>query len=384
VNYVDENLTLMAQIGALAENLDRAERALSAPQIDPELRKAVHNRFGWLIGDKKKELRTLRKQVEGGLSMDLCWEGFRRTRKECGDLFSECLAFLEGALVRSAGLDDGICKVADALLAYLSYHADIPWSRFTIMAEGEFFTRLTEIVRLRFPEFSVWNLPIAAHEFGHFVAEEIRKDGPSDLFMTILQGEGNLKPEERDKRFLHEQFADLFAVYALGPAFACTCILLHFDPGTADQDGREHPADAKRVHFILGALEEMDKADWKRPYAGIIKYLREMWQGSREAARKSEPLTPEIIGQLNNRLNELYVRVVDKRLAGVRYTSWSRASVLAPELLSDKEPAQLLKDFKGEITLPDLLNAAWLCRIQDWENSNQIGQRALGLCLASV
>jgi hypothetical protein len=316
--------------------------------------------------------------------MDVCWDDFRRMRSDCRNLFSECLAFLEGALVRSAGLDDRICQVADALLADLSYRADIPWQRFTIMAEGEFFTNLTEIIRLRFPEFSIWNLPIIGHEFGHFVAEELRKPDTSDLFVQILQGEGMHKPEEQDVRLLHEQFADLFAAYALGLAFACTCILLHFDPGTADRDGREHPADAKRAHFILQALDKMDKTDVARPQLGIIEHLRTLWRQSLEAVGKPEPLAPEIIGQLNNRLDELYVRVVDRRLAGVRYTGWSQASLLSAELLSDKGAAQVLADFDSKITLPDVLNAAWLCRIQHWDRDIQISEKALNLCLEIV
>lgn len=387
---MDSRSVLLAQIEALGENLTRMTKALDQQdieQIAPSLRRAVRNRFEWLMKAREKELDMLRKQVDGNLALDICWENFRTTRKDCRMLFRECLAFLEGALIRGVGLDDGICQVADAILADLSYKADIPWQRFTIMAEGEFFTNLTEVIRLRFPEFSIWNLPIAAHEFGHYVAEQLRKGEPSDPFVTILHGEGRFEPDERDIRFLHEQFADLFATYTLGPAYACTSILLSFDPRTADRDGDEHPAAAKRVHFILKALEEMDRDSVAQPQLGIINTLRSLWQGSLEAVGKPEPLSPDVIGQLNSRLNQLYVQVAEKsqRLAGARYNSWSRAALLSAKLLSDKEATQLLEEHQREITLPDVLNAAWLCRIKHWDTHRHlVSGKALALCLEIV
>jgi hypothetical protein len=379
---MDERSILLAQIEALDENLNRAKKVMDAQQIDPELRKAVRNRFEWLINNKQNELMELRTSINRSMPMDSCWNDFQNKRKECGLILSECLAFIEGVLVRSARIDDGICEVADALLAKLSDDADVTWQRFTIMGKDEFFTKTTEIIRMRFPEFSIWNLPIVCHELGHFVGEEMRKSITPDIFVQILQEEGK-RIEEHDIRFLHEQFADLFAVYAMGPAFACTCILLHFDPMRAYEDGEEHPADAKRVHFILKALEEMDKASMPPIYIGIIDTLRKLWQRSLTSAGKPEKLSPDIENQLNERLDKFYVRVIKKRLIGVEYKGWPLAGVLSPELLSDKDVTQVLANYK--VTLLDVLNAAWLCRIRHWsEDGSRISQKSLKLCLEIV
>lgn len=381
---MDERCVILAQIEALAENLGIAERALDAHPIDPDLREAVRIRFSTLINKQQKDMGKLREEVEGGLPLDACWCTFRDIRRECMPIFRECLAFLEGALVRSAGLDDGICHVADALLDDLSHRTDIHWARLTILAEGEFFDQMAEIIRLRFPEFSIWNLPIAGHEFGHLVGQELRElkpDGYRYPFEEILQREG--QTNRQNVHFLREHFADLLAIYAMGPAFACTCILLRFDPGEAYKDGREHPSYAKRVYFILKALERMDEAEgmWQS-YRGIIEYLRGLWQESLVAVRQPESLDQDTIVQLNDWLEELYDVLLDTYLSPhVRYSGWHRAQRLSIELMSDRGAARMLE---GDDTLPDVLNAAWLCRIQHWDEDGyivrRIGDKAVDLC----
>jgi len=381
---MNEYDVIVAQIDALAENLGRAERALGAQQIDPDLREAVRIRFSKLISKQQKGLEKLREEVEGDLPLDECWYAFRYIRQECMPIFRECLAFLEGGLVRSAGIDDGICHVADALLDDLSYRADIYWARLTILAEGELFDQTAEIIRLRFPEFSIWNLPISGHEFGHLVGQELRVLKPDGTYrypiQEILQIEGQTNPQ--NVPFLREHFADLFAVYALGPAFACPCILLRFDPGVAYKDGKDHPSYAKRVHFILEALRRMDEAEGMlQPYRDIIEYLSGLWQRNLLAAKQPESLDQATIVQLNDWLERLYVQIDTHLPPYVRYRGWSRAQRLSSELLSEKGAAQVLED---DDTLPDVLNAAWLCRIEQKDEDSylvrRIGENAVELC----
>lgn len=382
---MDKYSILAAQIEALAENLRGVKRALGAHQIDPGLREAVRSRFEKLINKQQMELDRLRGEVENELMLESCWSAFRDNRQECVPIFRESLAFLEGALIRSAGMDNGICQMADFLLDDLSHRTGISWERFTILAEEEFFAQMAEIIRLRFPEFSIWNLPVAGHEFGHLVGQELReqkRDGTYRYpFQEILQREGQIEP--RNVPFLHEHFADAFATYALGPAFACVCILLRFDPGVAYRDGEEHPGYAKRAYFILKGLEKMDEAEGgvMRPYGGIIELLWDLWQQNLAAAGQPENLDQGIVPQLNEWLEELYL-LLDRELPPrARYQGWLRAQRLLPELLSSKEAGRILKD---DDTLADVINAAWMCRIQHWDEGSylvrKIGKEAGELC----
>jgi hypothetical protein len=381
---MDEHSILMSQIQVLDGELSRAEGALDAPQVDSDLRERVRVRFDKLIKDQQRALTIGRRQVESGQPLDMCWDGFREIRRECVPLFREILALIEGAMVRRAGLDGGLCRIADALLDDLSRRADIYWGRFTILADGEFFADMAEIIRLRFPETSIWNLPVAAHEFGHFVGPklEVRElNGRSrHPFQDMLQRED--WQSTRNWHYLHEHFADLFATYALGPAYACTCILLRFDPGTGYADGPHHPSDAKRVYLILNTLKKMDEAEggFMRPYQEIISFLRDWWQRSSVAAGQPESLDQDATIPLDERLDELYY-LVSTYLPSVQYRNWLRAQQISAELLPDREISAKLQ---GGDYLPHILNAAWLSRIQHWnENSyatRRIGDSAIQLC----
>ena len=385
---MDERLILMTRIQALIQELGRAEKAVE--QIDPDLGKLVRGVFFDLFEEQRDALKRLQQDVND-LPLKECWLNFRNIRRKCDPLFRECLALMQGSLVRRSGLDDGMCKIADALLYELSsWTKNISWGRFTILAGEEFTTDMADIIRVRFPDVSIWNLPVTAHEFGHFVGPKIEKGMRGrhyHPFQDFLK-----KMCEQDKRcssFLHEHFADLFATYALGPCYACTCILLRFDPYTAYVDKNSHPSDSKRVYWILKVLNQMDEADGgkQRSYRGIIDYLEECWQKSLEVVGKPERfeecLGKDTTRQLDKWMDGLYLLVDDKLsgVSGVRYSAddWVRAKMLSKQLLKDT-PIEAV----GEYTLIDVLNAAWCSRIQpgcgDSARVQRIGERAVKFC----
>lgn len=376
---------LMARIQTLIQELDRAKRVVE--QIDPDLRYRVRGPFLDLFERYGEDLYRLQHEVKNAQPLKECWYTFQDTRQKCEPLFRECLALMQGSLVRRSGLDNGLCKIADALLYDLSSRINISWGRFTILAGEEFITDMAEIIRVRFPEVSIWNLPVAAHEFGHFVGPELEREisgkhyHPFQDFLAEVGGQ-----DSQAVAFLHEHFADFFATYALGPSYACTCILLRFDPWTAYQDKRAHPSDAKRVHWILEVLNKMDEAEGgvQRSYQGVIGYLRKSWQQSLEVMGQPVPFEERLgkgtIKQLDEWLRELYFRLGD-RVSGVWYRAedWLRAKRLSKQLLEDTPP-----ELKDEHTLADVLNAAWWSRIQlegrDSARVQQIGARAVDFC----
>jgi hypothetical protein len=363
--------------------------ALEDLRAASRLRERVYVRFEKLIKKQEAALKQLKEDLEVNVSFIECWGSFRAIRQQCTSLFRECLAFLEGALSRWAKIDGGLCEIADAMLDEISHQADIHWGRFTIMAEGEFFADMAEIIRLRFPEVSIWNLPVAGHEFGHFVAQELKAPRGNGTFrfpfQEFLEREsmGLAKLEaDRKRAYLNEYFADLFAVYALGPAYACTCVLLRFDPGTAYRVSTSHPSAAKRVHWMLQVLRKMDQAEGglTPPYHGITEHLQDLWQKSLVAAGQPAALDQEDAVQLDGWLDELYA-VADSELPRVRYGGYLRAQGLSVQLSPEKYNDPVLQ---GDETLPDALNAAWLCRLQEGRGDNlrvhAIGENARKMC----
>jgi hypothetical protein len=334
------------------------------------------------------------------LTTEPYWKALEGIRKQCTTLFVESLSLLGGLLIRHFGLDQMGCKVADALCRYLCDKAQLYEGLLVIPAIEDSFTNLTNIIRIRFPSFSIWSLPIVAHEFGHYLQTERRDQMFPYLFSEILQSEGKDPGiNGENDRILQEQFADLFAVYSLGPAYICTCIMLDFDPCQAHRDRSGHPSDAQRVYFVLQALQKIQAHDYTGPYGWVLKKLRELWVANIKAAGMLESLTPEQTRQLNNRLDKMY-KVIDnpaKQLVSVRYdlARWnSKVQALRVELESlsrnttytnDCHVRQrvntVLKTNVNEVTLPDVLNAAWLCRLLNEQlEPDIISKYALMMC----
>lgn len=394
---MDPRLILLDRIQALRQELDRAKGAVEG--IYPKLGKRVRSGFSGRFEDLQDRLINLQQGITGAPSHVLSqrWKSLQEMRRdECEPLFKECLALVQGSLVRGGGLDAGLCEIADALLYDLSYRTFITWGRFTILDLGESFGQMVEVIRVRFPEASIWSLPVAAHEFGHFVAPRLEVTDQTGKtrrpVQDLLDRERN---DERRWHHLQELFADLFATYVLGPAYACTCILLRWDPWTAYDDGDRHPSDAKRVGWILKVLEEMNEnTEGGEPtYWSIVEELRDAWKRSLRLAGQPESLGgyldmerkgggKQAIQQLDKWFVELYRAVGENnRLMDARYRErdWLRAQRMSTQLL---EETPLVG--REECTLADVLNAAWWCRIWhaagDVRQLHRIGERAVRLC----
>src|SRR5262249_51406054 len=102
------------------------------------------------------------------------WKQFQEIQDRCQYLFRECLAFMQGALIRVTALDNGLCQIADSLIKVLNHRAgNLGWDRLTVLADAEFYRDMADIIRLRFPGMNIWNLPVVAHEFGHYAGPQL-------------------------------------------------------------------------------------------------------------------------------------------------------------------------------------------------------------------
>jgi hypothetical protein len=180
------------------------------------------------------------------------------------------------------------------------------------------------------------------------------------------------REQKRQRRFLHEYYADVFAVYTMGPAYAYTCLLLRFDPKTAYKDGGEHPSYQKRAHVILRTLEEMNNVKGSSGhYSGIIKKLDSWWKESVEAAKpEGSPPPDETLMLLEGFVDELHVKF-DRKIHHVRYSGWPQAIKLSNRL-TGQYPALSPGD-----KLRDVLNATWKCRIDASDGNKRGDARAL-------
>src|SRR5262249_54445366 len=116
---------------------------------------------------------------------------------------------------------------------------------------------MTDVIRVRFPDWSLWGVPLLAHEFGHVVAlatpefQEYKEQVA--LAATSIDGhyDGGL-------RHLDEFFAAIFALYTFGPAFACSAVLMQLSPAEAYLPRGSHPTHQERAEVILETLRTMN------------------------------------------------------------------------------------------------------------------------------
>jgi hypothetical protein len=341
-----------------------AQAAVEHEHLDPRLREAIGVRFTRLLTQRRRELSALRDAVDAGEVLQDGWSTLHAIRAAAQPLFAECLTVVEGGLVRGIGLDRGLCATADALLGELSRLSEVPWDRFTVLAEGESINDVADIIRLRFPEVGVWSVPVAAHELGHHVGRTLAGEG--DLMSsTLFTRAGRAGP--RVEAHTHEQFADCYATYALGPAYPCACILQRFDPKTAFDATDEHPDAARRVALCLFVLTRMDDDDL-RPFADVIETLASAWQPMVEAATGRTP-SVEVDGDAVQA--EQYWDVLEHAVPAARYRGWLRAKELTYRLLD--EHARGGVPSADADNLRDAINAAWAARLS--------GPRGLALAL---
>lgn len=269
------------------------------------------------------------------------------------DLAEECLALAGGAQVRLALPHQGWCDLADVLLDDIVSRTPIEWSTFTVPAVAELMSRRSGVVRVRFPSAGLWELPIVAHEVGHFLGVAITDDSggrvrhPFEELVARAVG--------RDPRYhpwLHELFADACAAWTVGPAYPMACARLRFDPVEADLWSETHPSPTVRLEFIRDVLS---CADPDGAYKTVVARVLDDWRDQVAAAGNGFASPPEDTLPVAEWV-EPVVDLLDEFLAGARWDGWWPAQQWREALIKDVS-------LEREAGLRDLVNAAWLARL---------------------
>jgi hypothetical protein len=243
--------------------------------------------------------------------------------------------------------------VADRLLKSISTAFRQPWPHFTILSESEYFGTTAQLIRIRYPAVHLWDLSIAAHEFGHFFGPKWRTRTRETPYTLFLERSG-LGP----RAHAQELFADLFAVFWLGPAYACTSILRRFNPLEPDSD--THPSHVTRAAWILSCLDLQREA---APGEGVhtIRCVR-----SRLADYWSQAVTESRVPDRKERWPALAYGAQGLWRALLHDYGDSVYSDVAPalSLLADFREGRLAGQIRGRYHLRDVLNGLWLLRLQ--------------------
>jgi hypothetical protein len=281
------------------------------------------------------------------------WNEFiGKVYKTSKPVFEDYVDFLSGLALRDAGFDEEICEIADELLSKALSAPGMPrWQYLTIPAQRDFVSvAVARIIRLGFPEWSLWTLPLAAHELGHIVVSETWavkvKDYPAD---------------QVSQQHLREFLADVFATITMGPSYACAALLLRFDVLSAYDETDDDPSYARRAFVILGILDRMNRKNSVIPrYAtadlDLPETLREEWEAALLQAKMQGKVDEKKMSALTEYIWDFLCE------DSFKYTDFPEGESIYdwPDLLLKNKESEL----DGKLQLRDILNAAWIARIK--------------------
>jgi len=230
---------------------------------------------------------------------------------------------------------------------------------------------------MRFPEWTIWAVPLTAHELGRVVIKGSPKfEKP---VQAVSQGETD-EAKEQAREHMRVYLADAFATYVMGPAYACSVILLRFNPLTAYQEKGTYPPDALRAQIVLSMLTKMLEKERNRnpPYGEIVDNLKDSWNSALVQAKGELPetlnLKQEKVDQWADHLFKALVKEYSKGM--YKGELWNNTAVALKRLLASEDKKDVSELLNGNEAWRDVLNAAWLCRIDNVDESSTIARAA--------
>jgi len=280
--------------------------SIAGLKLDPDKIKSGDLALCEQILDRKRKLEKLRTP---GDDLRKRW----REMDELKEFWEVSLDYLAGVSLRHDGLDLDICCIADDLICELQEYCNDLGAK-TILGRDCCSTSLPQIVYLRFPEWTVWVLPLAGGELWRDVSRPVRSAGNgklvrptiSDSYFAFAERElgksdtartelliGKKKEENSvylrwiNKTLLKDCLTDIFGTFALGPAYVLSSIFLALDPSEDN--------DRIRAETIFSVMRTMN--GWSSSFPGLanksLVVVESAWEQAAREAGRGNGLTPE-------------------------------------------------------------------------------------------
>ena len=371
----------------VAESLSQLASAAARVETLTESVRACHKALDGLLS-ARVELSTRRIQEKLETSIGECqelldrsitdetvWADEANLSAKSEPLFEDYVDLLRGLALRESGIERGICELADRLLDGFD-RTGTQWRSLAVPSHRRSSDDTpAQIIRLAFPEWTIWALPLAAHEFGRL---RVRQE-------STLSGRvaSDVQAGVAGEAILIDSLADAFATYTVGPAYACAAILMRLNPRPVNPGG---PAvDDMRARMIFETLKAADRgAGLGVSFAGVLEPLEAAWAealaeaGATGGAGGAEDLAA------------FFWKWAERSYVTAKYQpqSWQKAEKLKDVLDKRMKRLTLSADDEAVMTgalgdVRDMLNASWLFRLQSagasGDLSDQIATEALAI-----
>src|SRR4051812_529025 len=392
---------LTARLAALDTNLERTiqvcdarERELLFQQypVDSE----TWNRAFRRVRDSAQEIRDNMSELAADLASDDetpqgAWGRYdeyyghtKNVARACGELMGG-FALRDQMPVAGNFLDQRICLLTENLTALCNKLTDPDLNPvFAIPTpDARVGATLTRVIRLQFPEWSVWTLPLVTYEYARVVFDDL-----PGLKTAVAKevGRRQVKEPGTTHELVEACMADVFGTYVMGPAYVCAAVLLRLEPL---RTGAVSGDDTERAETMFAALREL-YGDEGAPFRFVAEHVVPVWRGAREV------IAPGVDREaVEARAREFARRAVQK----VQNTTYAEAKFfdyanVGEHWMRAKELAEgWVKEFAGEgaagappagIELREVLNAGWCARLLRPASTPDFARRRLDQCTATV
>ena len=220
------------------------------------------------------------------LARSLSEESLVLDTRRCDELFAEYVDLLRGIALRDSGVRvhgrdlTDVFRIADALPSLWGRAEGWGWRSVTMpSSEERAAAGASNALRMGFPEWTVWALPLVQTELGASFLTRAKVVSPGD------------PPEQVAVA------VDIAATLVTGPAYALPALMLRLRPEEAVDPGA--PA-SLRAAAILAALRRAGSADLSFGVAGVVDAVASAWTtavvraGAAEAEVAARPSGAEL------------------------------------------------------------------------------------------
>ncbi len=321
-----------------------------------------------------RDIQDLLTQRAWETESSLTVQNYLAQRDQIESFFAEYVDLLHAIALRSAGFqqEDGqlsdIFRIADHLPRLWGRVEGWEWTSLAVPSYAELNRKSQAMMlRLGFPEWTLWALPFVQNEFAHvYVAKKpgLTAGSASSRSVTLL--------------------ADALASMVTGPAYACAALLLRLDPAAVTEPpaaaalrSAAGPAAltepsatvALRSATIIHSLDRVAGGE-ETPLGMLSRRLRTEWRDAVKFAGGDPQAFDEAMKdpEVNMAAQRAQGAVLDMDQSPT--PAWaSRWATIAKwsDLLQQNKAAEIVLQDAGDsprpIALAFLLNAAWLARV---------------------
>jgi hypothetical protein len=351
--------------------------------------------------------------LDDGVVLPVAWQSYKQIDHESKEkIFGECLEAIGGLAIRDKKLSARTSWVANTADEFIrecaKEYVGEQWLSFAVFARQEALNRtMARIVRLRFPEWTVWSLPLAAHEFGHVVIE----DNSEWLEFAHEQADTlswHTDRVDEQRLCMYEILADAFATFTMGPAYVCAAISLWLNPLPLSNESSDMRcvSGTTRARLIFRIMEQMRRT-WSEGAAESEPSPHQMFMQEklerkwREVIERVKPSDEEPEGseegfldeeQVTSLVNDILERFSWALKPKGAYLYKGEGGFEEVERWADGWLQQLdngerlaIPRVSSDSTLRNALNAAWLCRVQSEPYQfDAIADAAYELCMKII